>query len=216
MSYSSEIRWFFNSTELLKPIEDWFSENKQAFNHELQTEYYLVLPKLTTHGIKLREGNVEIKLINEDLHERIAGNNNTGKANIWTKYIFNLKKDDEGMMTVKRAFAGLRIIGINQDWIRIEKDRQLVKFAIDTKTKSLKKVSNKQPPEEGCHAELTELKINLQPAGYTFALECYGSNENLKTNLDLALKHIFASIKVSGLTKDQSLSYPEFLAKQKV
>lgn len=139
MQYSAEIRWFTN-----KPAEEkltnWFNANGKHFRDQpVRSDIYLLIKDLKTHGIKMREGNLEIKILRHDWGELSLPGQNIGNANLWCKYSFSLKTSDNDTEEVLEAFAGPRTIGLNSDWIRIDKQRLLIKYEIDPDKSSIKK-----------------------------------------------------------------------------
>ncbi|MEO5995460.1 MAG: hypothetical protein ABIN89_02090 [Chitinophagaceae bacterium] len=166
---------------------------------------------MPTHGIKIRECKLEIKALHHDWGEISIKDENKGRANMWCRYSFTLTEEGHEAKDLITAFAGIRSIGINRDWTRIDKERLLVKYSIDHENGSIKIVGEKEKPEQGCNVEFTKLSVNLQKEYYTFGLEAFGKGVDVKKNLEIAVAEVFDKANIHGLTNECSMTYPEFL-----
>src|SRR5690349_6007429 len=132
MYYSAEVRWFHLDPPDEKEITGWFNQYGKDFSGKWErADIYLLMDNLVTHGIKLREGKLEIKIRTHEWPSVVIARVHEGKINLWSKYGFVLQKENPEVDEVLRAFAGLRSIGLNHDWIRVDKERLLVKFEVD-------------------------------------------------------------------------------------
>lgn len=216
MQKSIETRWLLNSSEF-KTIEHWFNQKDIFFKNEAsfpRQDYYLKLIKNTNLGIKIREPKVvngeqksklEVKLLLEDNGPQKFTNNNQGIANTWEKYSFEtIGNDPETEKTIALfTFNGCDL----QSWIKIAKDRLLVKF------ESIKNeiVSAETLIDEGSGIELTRFKIENK-IYYSLGIETFSSSNKEKENFRQTTDYIFKDIKISGLETLNSLSYPEIIS----
>jgi hypothetical protein len=212
MEYSTEIRWFFKK-DSMQEIEKWFRGSGKFLSHQPErSDYYLSAGALLTHGIKIREGKFEVKIRQHDWGQISLPNNNTGKGNMWCKYSFALKEDEE-VRHVTDAFKSFRSVGLNKDWIRVDKKRMVVRYLFDPDNSSVSKVTAEQTPAQGCNVEFTTVAINHGQVFCTFGFEAYGKGVDVKRNLDLTLAAVFSELNVTGLGMENSFSYPEFIFK---
>jgi hypothetical protein len=213
MYYSAEARWFHLDAPDEKVITGWFKQYGKDFSGKWErADIYLLLDNLTTHGIKLREGKLEIKVRTHEWPSVTIAKLHEGKVNLWSKYSFTLQKENPEVDEVLRAFAGLRSIGLNHDWIRVDKERLLVKFEVDPDLSTLRIVPETARPDQGCNVEFTRLKVNMSREYHTFNFEAFGKGVNVRKILDLSMAHVFSTLTVKGLKMENSLSFPEFIS----
>lgn len=194
-------------------LKTWYKDNGKEFTGEWdRADLYLLVNALTTHGTKLREGKLEIKVMSHDWGILDLYGNNSGKANMWTKYGFELNAGDAETSQVLRSFAGPRVIGINHDWIRIDKERLLIKYDVDPDQGVAKKVNELERTGQGCYVEFSRLNINLREEYFTFNFEAFGKGVDLRKNLDLTLAAVFTELGLTGLDAAESQSFPEFIS----
>jgi len=211
MEYSAEIRWFFDDRSMTE-IEAWFDNNRSFLSDQpKRTDYYLHADNLLTHGIKIRDGRFEVKIQQHDWGQISLVNHNAGKGNMWCKYSFALEEGDEEMRHIADAFKDLRSVGLNQEWIRVDKKRRQIKYLIDPEKALVNKVTPEKTPPQGCNVELATVSINHGREFCTFGLEAYGKGVDVRKNLDLALSQVFSELSISGLDMRHSFSYPEFI-----
>ena len=213
MQYSAEMRWFPDYETCTRSILPWFNTHGKSFKGNSRSDLYLATKNLPTHGIKLRDGRLEIKVLHHDWGEIAINDKNRGRANMWCKYAFNMNPEDAEPGEIVSAFTGSRSIGINQDWILFNKERLQVTYAINAGKATIELAGENDLTEQGCHLELTRIKVNFQKDYYTFALEAFGKGINLKQYLDMAISEVLLTNKISGLCSEWSMSYPEFLGR---
>jgi len=183
------------------------------------------LPKIMTFGIKLREPKVkdsvnsaklEPKLLLKDHGVKKFSNNNSGKTNEWVKFSFDImhdssqKIDSPEFMQIINSYvpsADLSTAGNKEHWIKVDKDRMLVKF--DAGSGNI--VDANIRVDDGCGIELTKIRIG-EKKYYSLGLESFSTNGKHSEVFDKAVTHLFNSIKVSGLSEKNSMSYPELLS----
>ena len=216
MQKSIETRWLLSANEF-KTIEHWFNQKDIHFkttNDFPRQDYYLKLVKSTNLGIKIREpklvkneqkSKLEVKLLIEDNGAQKFNNNNQGIVNIWEKYSFETIGNEP---ETEKIIALFTFKGFDQSsWIKIEKDRLLVKF--DTSKNEI--VSAETIINEGSGIELTRFKIENK-IYYSLGIETFSSSNIEKENFNATTNYVFNDIKISGLDSLQSLSYPEIIS----
>ncbi|PSR54286.1 hypothetical protein AHMF7605_12525 [Adhaeribacter arboris] len=212
MVYSSEIRWFFNALAEVSTIEKWFNAQQKFFSGQWgRADIYLRQADLRTHSVKIREGKVEVKVLLQDRGVVTIPSTNSGLGNDWVKYSFELKETDAENKALLEQFSQPLAETKENLWVRVEKERLLVKYSLNEANDTLSVTSEDAWPDEGCGVELTKIKVNQQEY-YTFGLEAFSKTQREKQNLDQVLNYILPEINVTSLQSNQSDSYPGFLA----
>ncbi|QMU26825.1 hypothetical protein [Adhaeribacter radiodurans] len=212
MVYSSEIRWFFNSLSEVSPVQKWFNTQQKFFSGQWdRADIYLWQPDLKTHSVKIREGKIEVKILLIDRGVVTINHKSSGIGNDWVKYSFELKESDAENKALLEQFSQTTVETNESLWVRVDKERLLVKFSLDELNDTLSITPEDFWPNEGCGVELTKIKVNQQEY-YTFGLEAFSKTKQEKRNLDRVLNHVFTEIQLNNLRSDQSHSYPVFLA----
>jgi len=195
---SAEIRWFIKG-KIPTSVFDWFiGLNDNYVNQAKRTDYYLLLKSDDSLGIKLREGKVEIKQLNQFIGNISPGKNINGNAETWNKWSFEL---DQAKNILSKDL-------LNNKWLAITKNRILVNYGITEENI----VSQKKPIsyQNGCITELTSINLNNED-WWSFGLEAYGEENRQKDNLVL-ISHLILNDKGNiRFSLNESLSYPGFI-----
>lgn len=212
MVYSAEIRWFFEAKSEVVAIEKWFNTQHQFFTGKWgRADIYLWQAGLRSHSVKIREGKLEVKILQADRGAIAVGATNSGNSNDWVKYSFGLKETDEENQALLRQFSQSTTAAKEILWLRVEKERLLIKFSLDPPENNLTVIPEEAWPAEGCSVELTKIKINRREY-YTFGLEAFSKTQHEKQNLERVLNQIIPALNVTNLHHHLSHSYPSFLA----
>jgi len=222
MQASTEARWFFHEREKVTAIEKWFA----GFQLKLNTvnferrDYYLKLPGVTSLGLKIREpkpdangkwqGKLEAKVLIKNIDIPKLKQGYSGYANQWTKFSFSLPAGESTLVEILDDFSVAGNLQDGEDrsqWIELKKNRVVVEYDVEKKECS---VGVRAIPE-GCGIELTALQIN-GVLKYSFGLEAFSNSGKQEENFFETLNYVFNEIKVEGLSVENSLSYPQFLA----
>lgn len=213
MVYSAEVRWFFDSLSRAEGLENWFKANGLHFAGQWdRADIYLQQKDLMTHSVKIREGKLEVKVMQEAGTVLTLANGNAGVTNSWVKYSFELKESDTENQALLQAVSKSPEKEESNTWLRIDKERLLLKYAIDTANQSFKKIPAAEWPDEGCGVELTKIKVNQQKEYYTFGFEAFSKSRQESRNLALIVTQLFHEVPISGLNTPLSQAYPAFLA----
>ena len=224
MQASTEARWFFDEREKIAPVEKWFAGFQLGLNTKNfeRRDYYLKLPDVKSLGLKIREpkpdangkwqGKLEAKVLIKNIDIPQLKQGYSGYANQWTKFSFNLPAGESMLTEILDNFSVAGNLPPGEDlsqWIELKKNRVLVVFDVEKKEFS---TGVRQIPE-GCGIELTALQMN-GVLKYSFGLEAFSNSGKQQENLFEALNYVFNEIKLTSLSLENSLSYPQFLALQ--
>jgi hypothetical protein len=215
MLKSTETRWFL-SEQSLETIEKWFN-NKELFFKDKdlfpRQDYYLNLLHKNL-GIKIREPKkdengalktqLEIKVLSSDDGAIKFNNGNTAYVNSWKKHSFSLVPDEKETNEIINLFQPEA--SDTSNWLKVDKDRLLVKFNAESE----QLVFSDTMIDEGAGIELTKLKINGN-VYYSLGVEAFSVSSKEHENFNSATSYLFNDLKISGLEKEDSLSYPEKL-----
>lgn len=217
MQKSTETRWILNANEF-DIVLTWYRTHQLYFKEPdiyPRQDYYLLLPDTKNLGIKIREpkptgsgslkSKLEIKILTADDGVQHFNLNNAGVVTHWSKFSFETIENEAETMGVVNLFSKSEMPGT---WIKIEKDRLLLKF--DTQTKAI--VSGDQIIPEGSGLEITRFKINLM-VYYSFGIEAFSSSDTESGNFSATMDFLFNEIPIQHLKPDRSLSYPEILSR---
>ena len=214
MQSSFEMRWFFQA--MPDAVAMWFESKGFHFSssHPTRVDHYLPLSAKKAMGIKLREGNVEIKHLIKSTGRRAFENGRiSGKIQQWTKWSFNLAEGDE--------LSNAIIRDNKYDWIAVQKERLGFKYKFTKSGREQGEIDIRDITPEGCQVEFTRLIINNK-IYYTFGLESFSEAGKEKQHLRRGTKLAFESLThwnaTSGtvipevrLGMGDNMSYPEFL-----
>ena len=220
MQTSTEARWFFNDRREIKQIEEWFAAQGlvlQDGEFERQ-DYYMKLPGISNLGLKIREprktnegwqGKLEAKVLLREIDSPELDGANTGKANQWTKFSFALPAGESTLTEILDGYgvANNPVNGLDfNHWTRVDKTRILLTYNLDKR----EIVQSGPLINEGCGIELTAIKLD-NDVYYSFALESFSGTGKQEQNFIETIHFIFKQLKTSGLRKENSFTYPEFL-----
>lgn len=188
---SSEIRWFSKNRKLLWNFYSNLPEEGEGNLESDRTDYYLRSGTINT-GIKIREGNHELKL-KRDADEEM----DNGVMEHWIKWSTSEEKNI--LNTIDHKYLG--------DWISVEKIRYKKSYEIEEEKLRL---INEEYVDEGCGAEFTELHLERidQPL-YTVGFEAFSATGRQRENLLRALQLL--EVDLSVLKDLDSYGYPKLL-----
>lgn len=215
MDHTYEVRWFFEEPN--PALEAWFGRKGPGFNETTsRKDYYLPLSANKGLGIKLREGNIEIKkLIRQQRKKAFVPNMVEGKIQHWVKSSFTLDEKDQLSKQI--------IQDKKYEWIELKKERMGFQYHFTNRGKLVGNKTLHEEIPEGCQVEYTRITIHNTPL-YTFGLEAFSSVGREKQNLNAGMKEwINSMIDIGAFGKNKnpliqlpaelSIGYPEFLEK---
>lgn len=196
MYKSKEIRWFSNHEE--KQITNWFDSKGMSFEKvNSRTDFYLPLKRKNDIGIKLREGNIEVKhrIPKPELHN--LSKHAVGYIEDWIKWSFAAADNDR--------LSNLIIHEKAHDWFEVYKERMGVKLTHDLNGNTIL-VKIGQRVDYACQIEYTRLMIG-EIEYFTFGMEWFGE---VHIQPDKSL--ISAILGNTQLPLNESKGYAQFLA----
>ena len=190
--HSAEIRWFTRERE---PMASIFEGICSAFGQPFKfmperTDHYLNTG-LDSTGVKIREGNHEIKVKRED--DTLI--NDIGRIENWSKW--SSGEELNILNTINESHL--------KDWIPVRKKRALLVFEI-TKKKDV--IPTADYVDDGCGVEFTSIVIGNE-LYYTFGLEAFATNNSETENLVRVWQHL--NLRKEYFNTAYCMSYPEFL-----
>jgi hypothetical protein len=186
-----EVRWFLRAGSADRPaILD------SGSGASTRTDWYA--PSGIRSGIKLREGNLEPKLLLKDHGPReVAGV--VGRIQSWQKWTYSADAAGHPPDAVL-ARSG---------WIPVTKRRELVAFEIADGEPTLAP----NWPDSGCHFEWTEVSVGHSD-WLTVGFEAFGRGIDLEEVLVETAQIVVPDLPVApSLREDDSYSYAEWLTK---
>lgn len=193
---TKELRWFFKDEN--KSIANWFANlDKDLAEPKLRSDYYLPLEGIADVGIKLREGNIEIKQRRMKSNIYQLTDNAAGYLEQWDRWSFEIKDKDElaKKITKKDKF----------EWIEVQKERWAIKIKGEKKNGDPKIVDIKEQLDSGCQLEYTKINVK-EEKWYTFSLEWFGEQF-----VELSKDFLYEVLDDTRLAGKESMGYSEFL-----
>jgi hypothetical protein len=213
MQSSYEMRWFCQAVP--DAVAQWVESKGYHFaaGTPSRIDHYLPLPAKKQVGVKLREGNVEIKhLIQSTGRRSFIDGHVAGRIQHWQKWSFNLAEAD----ALSKA-----IINDNQhDWLPVQKERLGWKYKFTKSGREQGEIDIREFTPEGCQVEFTRVVINNK-IWYTFGLESFSEAGKEKPHLRRGAKLAFDALEQwhkdhptapeVRLSYADNLSYPDFV-----
>jgi hypothetical protein len=185
---TTEVRWFLAIQVSVSPA---LFEGRDSSDRT--DRYARVGPR---SAVKIREGNVDIKLLEEACGTRDFGGV-SGRLECWRKWVF------QGHTDAAHIDAALA----TDEWVSVQKRRWLLPFEMQ----GGRLVQAVEWPETGCHVEWTILSV-LGQDWLTVGLEAFGAMEDqedlLMQTADLVMPELAAHL---SLDESNSMSYPQWL-----
>ncbi len=197
MYQSKEIRWFERTPD--KNILNWFTHHGLGFDKsKSRVDFYLPLNGNNAIGVKLRDGNIEIKTRISQPEHYMLTDTVSGFTELWNKWSFGVEKKDQ--------LADQIIHQQKYDWLEVFKERLGVKIVPGSNGEpEIKSISEKL--SSGCQVEYTRLVVK-EKIWYSFAIEWFG--EPAFDPGDLFFQKMLGT---TILHPENSMGYPEMLFK---
>lgn len=214
MFHSGEIRWFFKGRSI-EPVDRWIAASGLARNEPERLDAYLVLPGCASTGVKIREGNFEVKAQIRASEFVAYADRVRGHRDAWVKW-----------SRPRQEVADFRqLTGKDENWVFVKKRRTLRLFSLEPDVPT--EVAPGGPfLTAGCQVEKTDLRVlpqtmaNGAPAAedwdraedwWSLSLEAFGDPGLVLSHLDTAARHVFAPDAGFELAEPASMSYPRWL-----
>ena len=215
MYYSGEARWFFQG-EASHAARHWITASDLSDPAPERVDQYLVLPGCPTTGIKIREGNFEVKAQTSPTepvtwNERIAGSRDT-----WVKW--SRAMQDTATFTDR--------IQSGEHWAFVSKRRTLRLFSLESELPTEVEIGG-PCLSAGCQVEMSDIRVawaseyGLPPQKegwqradrwWSFCFEAFGEPAQLLDHLDSTIRFVAAEAPELELPQEASMSYPAWLA----
>jgi len=207
-----EVRWFFDGAATSNSaLVEWFEGailpeqygGAPALQWKERTDTYLLLPAYEDMGIKLREGQVQVKGRVATLGEHTFCGRHEGIVEHWVKW----------------SYAGLPaayyvLFGANVDpdlvTFAVRKRRALRKLLLDPDAGTVTQVSTDAVIDHGLGFELTELEINGR-AYSTIAFEVFPHDPVVEALALDTVGAMLGQLVDVQLAVESSCSYPAWL-----
>ena len=204
MYLTLEVRWFYPGP-LPAQLVTWLE--RRGCLPPLQPprqDHYLRLEGSPALGIKLREGNVEIKKRLDDPGEAEVGPGAVGRMARWRKWSFPLAPG-----TAPGAGSPEDLLVPGSAWLAVEKERRLQRYRLAGGLQAAA-VPLEAPIEVGCEFELADLRAGGRE-WWTACFEAFGP----ESELERALLAVAAKVLGPGwpvrLEWERSSGYPAWL-----
>ena len=201
MYCSGEVRWFLRG-KAEHAVENWIRSGGLAQEQEPRTDRYLVLPGCTSAGIKIREGNFEIKAQTSPTECVAYTDAVAGSCNTWVKWSRTLD-DFAGIAQRKHE---------DERWVAVRKQRTLRLFSLES-DEPVEVAYGGPWLAAGCQVEKTVIDVLPgEERWWSFSFEAFGEPGLLLRHLELTVRAVAQSAPAITLRKEDSMSYPEWLS----
>ncbi len=213
---SHEIRWFFEgSTNQHQSLKQWFETTNPipkdsnvgppVWEGRLddQPDVYLIVPGSHDIGIKLREGNLQIKGRVSFSGTQVFSGHHQGGVEQWMKWSYSEVPD---------AYKELFVPSEGSELITfaVQKTRALRKMRLDTITGEPQEVEAGTFIDRGLGFELTELEV-AGKAYCSLAFEAFPDDSAMSAAFTQTVEVILSELAEIDLCAADSWSYPAWL-----
>jgi len=198
---TTEVRWF-QAGEISPSDWEWFKNCPGPVQNQLtRIDQYLPLSFTGDMGVKVREGQLEIKILRENLgvgrlHERVFGD-----LQCWQKWGFNVGGINDPLDNSEQPFF---------DWLPVQKSRSLRRYRLD-------EVGGVIPAAEvdispgSCGLEMTSIQFHGL-FWWSLAFETYGLGNDSRSLLKLIAAQLSDIGEPPSLLEVDPMSYPGWLS----
>ena len=215
MYHSGEIRWFYRDGPR-SDVDRWFSNFATTVTEPARVDSYILLPRCKTAGVKIRQGNIEVKAQTQSAALVEYTDRVSGYRDAWVKWSRPAADPDA-------LFAAPRI---PERWAYVQKARQLRLLSLESEAPE-EIVPGSRHLLAGCQAETTDLRVvvgntDVEPAAidweqadrwWSISLEAFGPPDDVGELLSRAASHWFGQGFPATLLAEDSMSYPEWLGR---
>lgn len=209
MYLTLEVRWFYPGPLPGRIVETLQARSCLPALLPARQDHYLLLEGEPALGIKLREGNVEVKRRLEVPQEIEIGPGAIGRVARWRKWSFPLARDRAaGATTVERLLVPA------SSWVAVKKERRLERYRLAGSAQAvpvpLEAGAETAAAETGCEFELSR----VWAAGeewWSVCFEAFGEGPGLGQALLAVAAKVLGPGWPVALEVEQSWSYPAWL-----
>ena len=189
---SDEVRWF-RPGGVPDGVLAWFDNLAGPSASERRVDRYLELPQTVGLGVKLRQGQLEVKRLRAE-YPAAAWHGLAGRPARWEKWSFALVEDG----------AAERI------WLPVEKRRRFRTLRVGDDGAVTPGAPGARV-DRGCSVEVTRLAVQ-DARWWSVGFEATGDEAGLRRTLDLAIEHAAGAGRPLGLSVADSVDYPAWLS----
>ncbi|NJL36918.1 MAG: hypothetical protein HC899_09210 [Leptolyngbyaceae cyanobacterium SM1_4_3] len=186
-------------------VKDWFiaTRNQVVAPSEAREDRYLQLSGYDFLNLKLRHGNLELKLRLKQLSKLQVGERWMGQVEVWQKWSL---EDFPGHLNLADS-------DLEGTWISVRKVRSQQQYQtfLDQPPKA---VSLEQQPDQGCRVELTELEVQ-DAVWWSLAFEAFGDPDQQFNQLQAVAEQLSDPL-APILDLQHSYAYPKWLLNLKL
>ena len=215
MYHSGEVRWFFRDGPRTE-VDRWFANCPTVAAEPARVDSYIILPHCATAGVKIRQGNIEVKAQTQAASPVEFSDRVSGYQDAWVKWSRPAANRSE--------FLGAATIP--EHWAHVEKARSLRLLSLEKET--IEEIAPRSRHlHAGCQAEKTDLKVLVldgeivtndqdwerAECWWSLSLEAFGPPKDVAGLLRRAASHWFGGDFPATLSAEDSMSYPAWLAR---
>lgn len=195
MLSTTEVRWFFEEA-FPENVQEWF-EYFDPKDLPPRTDYYLNMADSAGVGIKLREGQIQIKPKKADLGTYRFLENVEGNISQYEKWSFPVTSNEEWPEMIRRPDI----------WIPTIKIRKLLRYTLEGGYPD--KIGMEEQVSEGCEVELSKVEV-VDRTFWSLAFEAHGSNA--QAHVEKTVNEVFRNKKCPiTLVKEKSFGYTHLI-----
>lgn len=200
MYLTLEVRWFYPGPPL-DQVVDWLEARACLPAAEPpRRDHYLRLGGQPSLGIKLRQGNVEVKTRLEDPRALEVGPGAVGRVARWRKWSFPL---------AQQAGPLERLLVPAPAWIAVDKERRIQRYRLAPGLRAAS-VPPEAPAEAGCEFELSRVQVQGEE-WWSVSFEAFGSGPMLEQALLAVAAKVLGRGWPISLEVEHSFGYPAWL-----
>jgi hypothetical protein len=191
-----EVRWFYPGS-LPDEIRNWFDTLGAAQSPaDARSDFYLQSssPDL---GVKIRQGNLEVKHLQQQFGKIEVERLGEGKVEQWSKWIC----DDRAAHPPQ--------VG-EQGWIQVDKIRQQRFYRVEF-IDSIQLIPIDTPMQDAAAIEITDLRLRGE-SWWTIACEYLGNNISIDRQFSPLVCSLLLKYPLSISTHSISCGYPQWLS----
>ena len=204
MYLTLEVRWFYPGPRPGRIVEALQARSCLPARLPVRQDHYLLLGGEPALGIKLREGNVEVKRRLEAPRQVEVGPGAVGWVARWRKWRFPLAQGD-----APGAVPLGQLLVPASAWIAVEKERRLQRYRLGGDSQAVS-VPLEAPAETGCEFELSRVWARGEE-WWSVCFEAFGPGPRLEQALLAVVAKVLGTGWPEALEVEQSWSYPAWL-----
>ena len=194
-----ESRWF-SLGEVPVALLNWFNACPGTVEHQpLRRDLYLPLGEGDGLGVKVRDGDLEIKQRRQQHGQIQLSGTVFGLVEEWTKWRFPLAEPETPILN-----SG------SDAWLAVDKQRQLRRYQVSA-SQEVKPAAPETTIYAGCEVEFTVLWAGGR-LWWTVAFEAFGESAGNHARLMTVAKTLLAELTPGLLSAANSYGYPHLLA----